>query len=61
MEHTIVEVKSNTGNETVKMKIYSQKSLTEAERKYVYSLKRDELFKYGKLKGWNVVDISEWA
>lgn len=60
MTQTIVEIKSNFGNDKVKMKIYSQKPLSEFEKKYVNSLRRDELFQYGKIKNWNVVDISEW-
>ncbi len=60
MTQTIVEVKSNFGNDKVTMKIFSQNTLTDSERDYISTLKRDELIKYGNIKKWTVIDISEW-
>lgn len=60
MTQTIVEVKSNFGNDKVTMKIFSQNTLTDSEIDYISTLKRDELIKYGKIKKWTVIDISEW-
>lgn len=61
MEATIIEVKANHGNEKVKMKVFSQETLTEAQKEYLSSLTRDKAMKYGSLHGWKVVDISDWA
>ncbi len=61
MVSTIIEVKANTGSENVKMKIFSKAPLSETEKTYFASLKRDDAFKYGRSKGWKVVDIEEWV
>ena len=60
MVSAIIEVKSNTGNEKVKMKVFSNKTLSEAQITYLQSLKRDEAIKIGQLHGWKVIDISDW-
>ena len=60
MESIIIEVKANHGNEKVKMKVFSPKTLTKAQIEYLSSLKRDEAIKYGPLHGWKVIDITEW-
>lgn len=60
MTQTIVEVKSNFGNDIVKMKIFSQNTLTDFDMEYISTLKRDELIKYGNIKKWTVIDITEW-
>lgn len=60
MVSTIIEVKSNTGNEKVKMKVFSHKPLSETQMTYLSSLKRDEALKIGPLHGWKVIDISSW-
>ena len=60
MVSSIIEVKSNTGNEKVKMKVFSDKPLSEAQITYLKSLKRDEAMKIGLLHGWKVIDISSW-
>ncbi len=60
MTQTIVEVKSNFGNDKVKMKIFSRNALTNIEIDYISSLKRDELIKYGNIKKWTVIDITDW-
>lgn len=60
MVSTIIEVRANFGNERVKMKIFSQENLSEYQRKYFSTLKRDEAIKYGTVMGWEVIDIEEW-
>ena len=60
MTQTIVEIKSNFGNDKVKMKIFSQTDLSDFEKEYISTLKRDELIKYGDIKKWKVIDITEW-
>ena len=60
MVSAIIEVKSNTGNEKVKMKVFSDKPLSESQVTYLQSLKRDEAMKIGLLHGWKVIDISSW-
>ena len=60
MVSTIIEVRANFGNERVKMKIFSQENLSEYQRKYFSTLKRDEAIKYGTAMGWKVIDIEEW-
>ena len=60
MVSAIIEVKSNTGNEKVKMKVFSDKPLSESQMEYLRSLKRDEAMKIGTLHGWKVIDISSW-
>lgn len=60
MVSVVIEVKSNTGNEKVKIKVFSDKPLSEAQISYLKSLKRDEAMKIGSLHGWKVIDISSW-
>ena len=60
MVTTIIEVKANHGTEKVKMKVFSQAALTEAQKEYLSSLTRDKAMKYGPLHGWKVIDISDW-
>lgn len=59
MESTIINVKSNFGNDKVTMKIFSPKQLSVQEKEYFRSLKRDEAIKYGRIKGWKVIDVTE--
>ena len=61
MEGKIIEVKENHGNGKIKVKVFSQETLTDAQVKYISSLTRDEALKYGPLHGWKVVDASDWA
>ncbi|MBE6789721.1 MAG: hypothetical protein E7535_00855 [Ruminococcaceae bacterium] len=61
MTQTIVEIKSNFGNDKVKMKIFSQNALSKIDIDYIHTLRRDELIKYGRVRGWTVLDITEWA
>ena len=61
MTQIIVEIKSNFGNDKVKMKIFSQKALSKIDIDYIHTLRRDELIKYGKVRGWTVLDITEWT
>ena len=60
MVSAIIEVKSNTGNEKVKMKVFSDNPLSETQITYIQSLKRDEAMKIAPLHGWKVIDISSW-
>lgn len=60
MVSTIIEVRSNTGSEKVKMKVFNDKPLSEAQITYLQSLNRDEAMKIGPLHGWKVIDISSW-
>ena len=61
MTQTIVEIKSNFGNDKVKMKIFSQNALSKIDMEYIHTLRRDELINYGRVMGWTVLDITEWA
>lgn len=60
MVSTIIEVKANFGDEKVKIKIFSQENLSEYQKKYFSTLKRDEAIKYGTAMGWKVIDIQDW-
>ena len=59
MEFTIVEVNPNFGYGKHKMKIISREPLSDYQKRYLASLKRDEVIKYGKLYGWTVLDMED--
>ena len=60
MNSIIIEVKENHGNGTIKMKVFNSEKLTQAQLRYLSSLKRDDAIKYGTLLGCKVIDIGEW-
>jgi len=47
MFSTVIEVKANLGNGTVKVKVISKEQLSEAQINYLCSLRRDEAMKKG--------------
>lgn len=60
MESVIIQVKSNIGNGTVKMKVFSHEHISDAQKSALSAMKRDEAIKFGNANGWKVVDIEEW-
>ena len=61
MKHTILEVKENFGDKKIKIKVISRESLSDYQKKYFTTLRRDEAIKYGNTMGWIVLDIEDWA
>ena len=59
MGYTVIEVKENFGNKRIKVKIISREHLSDSQKQYFSSLKRDEAIKYGNAKGWKVLDVEE--
>ncbi len=59
MVYTDIEVKANFGYEKIKMRVISREKLSDLQKEYLSSLRRDEAIKYGNLKGWKVLDINE--
>lgn len=60
MIFTDIEAYENFGNQRIKMRIISREKLSDNQKEYLSTLKRDEVIKYGKVKGWTVLDIQEW-
>ena len=60
MVFTVIEANANIGTEKIKMKIISRETLSDYQKDFLQTLKRDEVIKYGKAMGWTVLDISEW-
>ena len=52
--NTIVEVKSNVGNRTEKVRIFSHEVIDDSIIKFLQEMTFDEVQKYGDNKGWKV-------
>ena len=61
LEATIIEVRENFGDKKTKLKVFSRGPLSEIQKEYLSSLRRDDAIKYGNTQGWTVLDMSEWA
>ena len=59
MVFTDIEVKANFGTGSIKMRVISRTPLSDADRRYITSLRRDEAIKYGNVRGWKVIDMED--
>lgn len=60
MIYTDIYVNENFGNHKIKVRIVSREPLTDYQKEYLSTLKRDEVITYGKIRKWTVLDIQEW-
>ena len=59
MENIIVEVKTNVGDRKLKVNIFSKETIENSTIKVIKNMTLDEVRKYGKIKGWNVLVVND--